>query len=347
MLGPLFCAFLRCATLFALVAFLAGCSRTAKPSGDAAGDAAPVAEVNGKPITRAEMEKQAGGALERLRDEEYQVRRRAIDAIVVDRILDDEAKSRGITREQLLRQEVDVKVAPPTQAEVEAIYQENKHRIGTRTKEEVLPLIVGELLENRRAERAQAFMDDLRGRAKVTVRLEQPRITVSIPAGTPVLGPDKAPVTIVEFSDYLCPYCQRAETAVGQVLEKYKGKVRFVHQDFLLGRPRSMAVARSAHCAGEQGKFWEYRQDLMSQPGDWSDQDLTKRTGPLGLDPASFKTCLTSDRHDKAITASSESGQKLGVTATPTFFINGRRMQGVKTVDEFQEMVEAELKSGG
>jgi len=293
------------------------------------------------------MEKQAGGALERLRDEEYQVRRRGIDAIVIERILDEEAANRGVTREEMLRQEVDVKVTPPTPVEVEVIYQQNKDRIGKRTREEVLPLIVGELLENRRAEWARAFVEELRGRAKVTIRLEQPRITVPIPAGTPVLGPDRAPVTIVEFSDYLCPYCQRAEAAVGQVLEKYKGKVRFVHQDFLLGRPRSMAVARSAHCAGEQGKFWEYRQDLMSRPGDWSDQDLTTRTAALGLDAASFKTCLTSDRHDKAIMASSESGQKLGVQATPTFFVNGLRMQGVKTVDEFQQLVEAELKSGG
>lgn len=335
------------AALLALALFASACSESARTASEAPGGDAPVAEVNGKPITRAELEKHAAGALERLRDEEYQVRRRAVDEMVADRILDQEAARHGISREQLLRQEIDAKLRVPTAAEIDAVFEENRARIGNRTKEEVAPQIVQALLEERRSERARAYMEALRAGATVTVRLEQPRSTVAIPAGTPVLGPEKAKVTIVEFSDYLCPYCQRAEAAVDQVLEKYKGKVRFVHQDFLLGRPRSMVVARSAHCAGEQGKFWEYRQDLLRNPGDWSDGDLLRRTAPLGLDAKTFQACLASERHDKVILASSESGQNLGVQATPTFFVNGKRMQGVKTVDEFEKMVETELAAGG
>ena len=312
----------------------------------ARGVEAPVAEVNGQPVTRAEMEEKAGGDLERLRDEMYQAQRRAIDEIVVDRLLEQEAKSRGLTREQLLTQEVDQKVTPPTAAEVQALYDENKDRIGPRTLEEVRPRIVAALLDERRAERARLFREELRGRARVTVTLEQPRTEVQIPAEAPVLGPEKARVTIVEFSDYLCPYCQRAETAVSQVLDRYEGRVRFVHQDFLLGRPRSLPVARSAHCAGDQARFWEYRQDLLSRPSDYSDADLLSRAVRLGLDAGAFRTCLASDRHDAKIRASSQSGQELGVQATPTFFVNGKRMQGVKTVDDFEQLVEAELAGG-
>jgi protein-disulfide isomerase len=134
---------------------------------------------------------------------------------------------------------------------------------------------------------------------------------------------------------------------VAKVLERYKGKVKFVHQDFLLGRPRSMAVARAALCAGEQGKFWEYRHNLLSATGDWSDQDLTKRAAGLGLPSEPFGSCLASERHDKAILASSETGRKLGVSGTPTFFVNGRRMTGVRSEAQFDEIIQAELRGRG
>jgi protein-disulfide isomerase len=148
----------------------------------------------------------------------------------------------------------------------------------------------------------------------------------------------------VEYSDYLCPYCQTAEVVVAKVLARYQGKVKFIHRDFLLGRPRSLAVARAALCAGEQGKFWEYRHDLLSTAGDWSDQDLEGRAARMGLRAADLRGCLASDRHDKAIMASSEEGQKLGVSGTPTFFVNGRRMTGVRSEAQFDEVIQAELR---
>jgi protein-disulfide isomerase len=170
---------------------------------------------------------------------------------------------------------------------------------------------------------------------------------VVIPAGTAVLGPANAPVTIVEFSDYLCPYCQSAEATVAKVLARYQGKVKFVHRDFLLGRPRSLAVARAALCSGEQGKFWEYRHDLLSTHGDWTDQDLSGRAAKMGLRAPDFQACLASDRYDKAIQASSDYGQQLGVSGTPTFFVNGRRMTGVRSEQQFDEIIQAELGARG
>jgi protein-disulfide isomerase len=127
------------------------------------------------------------------------------------------------------------------------------------------------------------------------------------------------------------------------VLARNQGKVRFVHRDFLLGRPRSMAVARAAQCAADQGKFWDYRRHLLEAPGDWTDEDLLRRTGALGLDRASLQACLSSDRHDKAILDSSEEGKALGVQSTPTFFINGRRLRGIRSADQFQEIIDSEL----
>jgi protein-disulfide isomerase len=194
------------------------------------------------------------------------------------------------------------------------------------------------------AERSQAYALALREQGQVKVLLEQPRTEVAIPAGTPVLGPENAPVTIIEFSDYLCPYCQSAEAVVTKVLEKHKDKVKFIHRDLLIGRPRSLPVAKGALCAGDQGKFWEYRHDLLTATGDWSDRDLEARAARMGLHAADFKACLASDRHDAAILASTEEGQRLGVTGTPTFFVNGRRMVGARSEQQFDEIIQAELK---
>jgi protein-disulfide isomerase len=339
------------AALLLLAAVFAGCgpsARTAKPASGAASDPrAVVAEVNGVPITAEELDRHAAAQLHQVRDQEYEIRKNALDDLVTRRLLQKEAASRGISEDELLRVEVQDKVPPPTASEIQEIYDANRGRVGGRSREEMTPQIIASLNQQRTAERARAFTEALRDQAKVRIVLEQPRTEVPIPAGTAVLGPPDAPVTIVEYSDYLCPYCQSAEAVVAKVLERYQGKVKFIHQDFLLGRPRSLAVARGALCAGEQAKFWEYRHNLLTVSGDWSDQDLEQRAGGLGLRTDDFRSCLVSDRHDKAILASSETGQKLGVSGTPTFFVNGRRMTGVRSEAQFDEIIQAELRSRG
>jgi protein-disulfide isomerase len=306
-----------------------------------------VAEVNGQAITAEELDRHAAGELQRLRDQEYEIRKTALDDLINQRLVNKEAAERGISEKELIRIEIDEKVSPPTPSEIQQIYDANRDRVGGRSRAEVQPQIIESVVRQRAAERARAFSQALRDQAKVRIVLEQPRTEVTIPAGTAVLGPADAPVTIVEFSDYLCPYCQSAEEVVARVLERYKGKVKFVHRDLLIGRPRSLAVARAAMCAGDQGKFWDYRHDLLSTPGDWSDQDLDARAAKMGLKAAEFRTCAASDRHDKTIMASTEDGQKLGVTGTPTFFVNGRRMTGARSEQQFDEIIQAELRARG
>jgi protein-disulfide isomerase len=306
-----------------------------------------VARIDGHAVTQKEVDTRAESTLQRLKDEEYEARQSALDEIITERLMDAQAKAQGISRDELLKREVDGKVAPPTKAEIKDLYDRNKDRVGGRSLADLTPDIERSIVQNRSAERAQAYLAELRSKANVSVTLPQPRNDVPIPADARVLGPSKAPVTIVEFSDYLCPFCQKAQTVVDEVLKRNEGKVRFVHRDFLLGRPRSMAVARAAQCAADQGKFWDYRRNLLEAPGDWTDDDLLRRTASLGLDRSALQSCLASDRHDKAILESSQDGTKLGVQSTPTFFINGRRMRGARDAAQFQEIIDSELKAGG
>ena len=343
----------RSAALLAVFA-LAACNGAGGPQGQAASKpttSAPpdvVAEVDGQKITAAELDRRAAGQLQQLRDQEYDIRKTALEELITERLLQKEAASRGISEQELMRMEVEGRVPSPTPAEIQQVYDQNRDRVGGRSRDEVAPQIVASLVQQRSQARMQAFTRELRDNARVRILLEQPRTEVKVAEGAQVQGPADAPVTIIEYSDYLCPYCQRAEEVVAKVLARHRGRVKFVHRDFLLGRPRSMAVAKAALCAGDQAKFWEYRADLLApSAGDWSDADLAARAAKLGLRGDEFRSCLASDKHEKAILASSEEGQVLGVNATPTFFLNGKRMTGVRSEADFEAAILAELTPRG
>lgn len=330
----------------AVLAVPAGCSRSSaslplaavEPSADTV-----VAEVAGRKITLREVDQRAAGGLQRLAQEEYELRRQALDDLVAERLVEQEAAARGMTREALVKAEVTDKVQKPSPEQVRSIYDRSHDRIGDRSYAEVAPHIERSLMDQDRAQREGELQRQLRARADVQVTLEPPRASLSVPADAPAVGPAAAPVTIVGFLDYQCPYCHRAQAVVDQVLEQYQGKVRLVHQDFLLGRPRSLPAARAARCAGEQGRFWEYHRDLLNRPGDMSDDDLRSRAASLRLDGTSFAACLGSDRHDAAIQKAVDDGHALGITGTPTFFVNGRRLVGARPIEDFREAIDAEL----
>jgi protein-disulfide isomerase len=340
------------ALLVAAPLALAACSRPdSSSSNPAPGAAAPavsgvgvVAEVNGAPIMASELEKKVESRLARLRQEEYEIRRQALDELVAERLLAAEAAKRGVSREELLRQEVGAKVQALPESQVEAIYEQNKERFAGQPRADALARIREVVGGRAEAERRAAYEKELRDRARVAVRLDVPRTAVEIPAGAPATGPADAPVTIVEFTDYQCPYCHRAQAVIDQVLARYPEKVRFVHLDFPLdGHPGAIPAARAARCAGEQGKFWDYHRGLMTAPGELDEADLKRRAGAVRLDASKFASCLSSGRHDDAIRASLEHGSSLGVTGTPAYFVNGRMISGARPLESFTEVIDAEL----
>lgn len=338
-------------TIFAPVLLLlaaAGCARTEaqNPAPDAARSQA-AAQIGGTKITVEEVDKKAAGTLARIEFERYEARRQALDQMVSERLLDEAARARGVTRDALLDAEINAKVAAPTDQEVRATYEKHKAQLGGMAFEQVQERIRRSLHEQAIQARAAEFHEALKKDTPVTILLEEPRAEVAVPAGAPSQGPQDAKVTIVEFLDYQCPYCHRAQQSVDEVLKMYQGKVRFVHRDYMLGKPRSMAAARAARCAGEQGKFWEYHRGLLVQAGDMGDADLLGRATSLGLDGPKFQSCAATDRHDADIHGATEAGTELGVSGTPTFFINGRRLVGARPVQDFKEIIDAELRARG
>ena len=302
------------------------------------------ATVGDRSITLQELDEAMATELTRIRQQEYELRRQGLDKVLADLLLQQEADSRGISVEELIEIEVRAKITKPTEAQIDKFYQPNKGRI-TRSREEMAPAIE-RLLERQGREVAQKqYVQELMKKANVRIMLEPPRSEIAIPPGEPSRGSPDAPITIVEFSDFQCPYCKRAHPTIEQLLSEYGEQIYFVYRDFPLGNhPRAVPAAEAARCAGDQDGYWAYYDNLMTAPGNLADEDLTKRAGDVGLDTAAFTECLQSGRHRDAVDAAQADGAALGVTGTPAFFINGRVVSGAKPLATFQQIINDELQ---
>jgi protein-disulfide isomerase len=302
------------------------------------------AELQGTKVTVAELDERIKSQLRQLNQQQYDLRRQVLDQLLGEMMLKREASARSISVDDLVRTEVDARVAPPTTAEIETFYARVKGQVNGQPLKVVQPQLEDYLRQRARERRMAEFRRELIKKQSAKVLMAPPRFEVSVPASAPATGPADAPVTIVEYTDYQCPFCQKAQETVDAMLERYGTKVRFVHRDYPLDmHPHARPAAAAAHCAGDQGRFWEYRRSLLMQAGDLGDADLHSRAASLKLDTATFKTCLASQRHDEEVQKSLAEGIALGVNGTPTFFVNGRFMTGAPSVDAFADVIEDEL----
>jgi protein-disulfide isomerase len=162
----------------------------------------------------------------------------------------------------------------------------------------------------------------------------------------PFLGPQNAPVTVIEFSDYQCPFCTKwYDTVASRLLTDYKGKIRFVYRDLPLIalHPDAQSAAEAANCAGEQNKYWEYHDALFGEKNGFGLQAYLQYASDLGLDVESFKTCVSERRYKKEVDADSYFARNLGINSTPTFFINGLLVVGAQPYEVFQQTIDNEL----
>lgn len=330
-------------TLCALVCAFAACSAVGqdpRPSADRTDDG-PLAEVAGTPITEADLDIQ--GELIQLDQQAYQIRQRALEAMIAERLISAEAEKRGVSREELIAQEITSKIEDPTDLEVEAFYEQQRARIQAPL-EQVRPQVVQVLRQIREQQARSEFVDELRGEYEVAVHLDPPRLPVNLD-GAPMRGPEDAPVTIVEFSDFQCPFCRRVQPTLDQVQQKYGDQVRWSFKDLplLSIHPEAQKAAEAARCAGDQGKFWEYRAAMFDANAISS--ELHGRTAEdLSLDQNAFQSCLDSDKYKGAVEADLAEAQGLGLSGTPAFLINGVLLSGAQPFDEFEKVIDAELE---
>jgi protein-disulfide isomerase len=281
-----------------------------------------------------------------LRAREHQLRSQALDSLVAQALLEKEAETRGVTPEALHEAEVESK-AVVTDADAKAFYATNKARFGTTSEADALQQIRAGLGQQRQNERRAAFARELKAKYDVKILLEPYRVPVEAGAA-PSRGNPKAPVTIVEFSDFQCPYCVRARPAVKRVRDEYGDKVRIVFRHFPLDfHAQAQKAGEAAACAGEQGKFWEMHDLLWENTSKLQLADLKAHAATLGLDGAGFGACLDSGRHASVVEGDLAAGQGYGVSGTPAFFVNGRPLVGAQPFEAFAQVIDDELARAG
>jgi protein-disulfide isomerase len=303
----------------------------------------PVATVAGQPISEDELMETLGAQQSmQLRTQEYEAKSKALESLIRLKLVQAEAKKRGISPEKLIEQDVESKVADPTDGEVEAYFW-GQNRAGA-TFEEVKEQYRTSLKQLKLQKARQVYADSLRARTEVAVLLRPPSVTVAYDPAR-VKGDPKAPITIVEFSDFQCPYCKKSESTLHELLTKYNGRVKLAYLDFPLREihPQAQSAAEAARCAGEQGKFWEYHDALYAEQSKMDGAALLTRARSLNLDEKTFQSCLDSGKFKSKIEADLERGSKVGVAGTPGFFVNGVFLSGARPQADFEKIIDSQL----
>ena len=273
------------------------------------------------------------------------LKRQILEEYIVTRLLADEAKARGITVETLERLEVQDRILAVTEEQKRAVFESVPQTYAGKTEAEAFKIIGEKLRSIREADARRKLLANLRKKANVQVLLAPPPRDASNP--DPYVGSETATVTFVEYSDFQCPFCQRAFPVVSQLREIYKDRVKFVFKDFPLSiHPQASKAAEAGSCAAEQGKFWELHQWMFQNPRNLHVADLKRAASEKGLDAKAFAQCLDGNRYEAAWRADMEEGQKLGIQATPTFVINGQLVVGAKPLDDLKKIIDQQLAKG-
>ena len=304
---------------------------------------AVVATVQGQPIAAEDLTNALRGELLRLQIQRHQLLREKLDELIAHKIFSLEAAQRGVSVQQFVHDEISAKIQTVTPEQVQAFYEANKNRI-KQPLEKVSEQITSYLQQQAQDQRRQSLLKELRSRYPVTVALRAPTVEIAT-EGEPSLGPANAPVTIVEFSDFQCPYCRQAQGTLKQLMAAYEGKIKLVFRDFPLRNihPQAQKAAEAAQCAAEQQKFWPYHDKLFASTNFQMDE-LKKFAQELELNMEQFTSCLDSSKYAAGVDADMQAGQQAGVNATPTFFVNGYPLSGAASYERFKELVDAALE---
>jgi len=346
----------------ATFALLSGCADTgSSDAGSQRPDAASspdlpdvLATVDGETITFDDLPEGTVRQLAQLensyRQQRHQLLAGALDEAIADRMLAKEAEARDMTAAEVVVAETGGPPPLPSDSEIEAWYRQNQSRLQGRTLDQLRE----QIREFLRTQRAQAASDSLDARLRekydVVVHLHPFRVDVDDPAA-PAHGPADAAVTLVEFSDFECPFCGQFFPTIKRVEEEYGNRVRIVYRQFPIPslHPSAFKAAEASLCAHEQGEFWSYHDLLFQEQDRLSVRELKEKAGRLGLDQGAFDSCLDTGRMVEHVQEDQAAGEAAGVSGTPALFVNGTPVPGgAVAFDILAEALDAELaRTGG
>jgi protein-disulfide isomerase len=302
-------------------------------------DSAVVAEVGNQKLTAAQLQEKEAGKLLQARYKYYLAEREALDQLIDQQVLEMQAAKESVTVDELIKKHVTVSLKEPTEDQIRFYYE----GLSSDEPYETVRTKILESVHEMRMSKAKAdYITSLRDQFGVVVELGQPSAKVDT-TNAFRLGPKDAPVQLIEFGDFECPYCQKVHVELTRLREQFGDKVAIIYKDFPLPmHSSSQKAAEAARCAGAQGKFWEFH-DSLFETHKLQVPDLKAEARTLKLDGARFDRCLDTGETTAAVKKDLEQAKHLGLTGTPSFFANGHFMSGAIVYAKLRETVEAEL----
>jgi protein-disulfide isomerase len=304
-----------------------------------------LAEVNGEFITSGEIEDSLRPLIFNVQQRVYGVREQELEKRINNLLLSQEALKRKITTQALLDAELGPKIPKVTEADARKFYEQNQERLMgdfAQLKDQIIQYMQGREVEKAGDE----FASQLRRTAAVQIFLaapEPPRYSINT-TGRPSKGNPAAPVTIVEFTDYQCPSCAKAQPVIEKLVQEYGAQVKLVVRSFPLAQhPNAYKAAEAAEAAFEQGKYWEYSSLLIQNQSALETSKLKEYATRVGMDRSSFDTALDSGKYADRVQRDIQEGIGFGINSTPSVFVNGRQVMD-KSYEALKAAIETALK---
>ena len=342
--------FLTCVVMLALA-----CAAPAQQDPGTQATAAPTesdvaAQIGDRTITVGELDERwqqtdPGGRAQAIQ-QLYDGRKQALDAIVAETLIAEAAAEQNADAAAFTGAEIARRTQPVTDGQVLAFFQANQAEMQGRGIDVMGPLIRDYLEEQARSSAYNALVAELRAEGPpFRLVLDAPRQQIDVAANDPTQGSASAPITLVEFSDFQCPFCAQVVPTLKRVQQTYGDRVRIVWKDFPLTaiHPQAFGAAQAGRCAQEQGKFWELHDRLFANQQTLQPDSLKAHAVAAGLDAGAFDTCLDSGKHAEGVQAQMDMATALGVGSTPTVFVNGRLVSGAQPYDVFARIIDEEL----
>lgn len=318
------------------------CAQGSESTGDPV-----VARIGDEVITESQLESLVGTSLVSLRQQIYETKVAGLEDEIYRRLLQKAAAAEGVTEAEYLRTRVDGRVGEPDEGEIVKLMTQFRSQLATDDAQ-ARDQVAQALKQRERQRLTLELREALFATAGVEILLEPPRVVFTVAEGTPSRGPADAPVVLIEYTDYQCPYCTRIQPTLNELMKRYEGKLLHVFKNLPLPmHAEAPLAAAAALCAQDQGKFWELHDWLFVNQRSLSRGSIVDAAGNLGMDTEIFASCIDDGTYSDRVRAETEEAQSYGITGTPGFLINGRVVTGARPIEMFTEIIDDELERKG
>ncbi len=336
------------AVAFAVISACTGEQAKAKPNivHKDAPKAGLVAKIGGEEITEDQLMGDDKLDFFDLKKREYELKMNQLNKLMVEKLIGAEAKKENMSLDDFVSKKVvkgEIKISDKDYKKFVADKHIPESQLNPQIKERIIAYMQG----MKKQDMVQEYIGKLTKSTPVEVYFTRPKMQVNVEAGNgPFAGGEKAKVTVVEFSDFQCPFCARAAETVGELKKKYGDKVKIVFRQFPLPMHKdAKGAAEASMCVNEQGtsKFWKFHDLAFKNQDKLDGENLTKLAKEAGADEKKFKECVDGKKFAGAVQGDLTYGEKIGVKSTPTFFVNGQLISGALPVEAFSEIIDEEL----